>query len=69
MSSLRTEGSYLKARETRRRILDAALGLFLKEGYEKATMRSIARKAGVTPGHPTCLPSSGDLDASPPRTD
>lgn len=51
MSPRRAEGSYLKARETRRRILDAALALFLKVGYEKATMRQIARQAGVTPSH------------------
>lgn len=47
----RSPGAYLKARETRRRILDAALGLFMKVGYEKATMRVIARKAGVQPSH------------------
>ncbi len=47
----RAPGEYLKARETRRRILDAALALFMKDGYEKATMRSIARKAGVQPSH------------------
>lgn len=50
MSPRRAEGSYLKARETRRRILDAALELFLEVGYEKATMRQIARRAKLAPG-------------------
>jgi AcrR family transcriptional regulator len=39
-----------KAEETRKRILDAALKLFMEEGYEKATMRRIAQDAGLTPG-------------------
>ena len=42
-------------RETERRqrvetILNAARGEFLKKGYQGATMRDIARRAGVTTG-------------------
>ena len=39
-----------KADDTRKRILDVALKLFMEEGYEKATMRRIAQEAGLTPG-------------------
>ena len=39
-----------KSEETRRRILDAALTLFLERGFENATMREIADKAGVATG-------------------
>ena len=39
-----------KAEETQKKILSTAMQLFLKEGYEKATMREIARKAGMSPG-------------------
>jgi AcrR family transcriptional regulator len=39
-----------KAEETRSRILDAALTLFRKHGFEKATMRDIAAEAGVATG-------------------
>lgn len=39
-----------KAEETRKRILAAAMKLFLEEGYEKATMRRIAELSGLTPG-------------------
>lgn len=41
---------YLKAAQTKKKILDVSLGLFLKHGYEKATMRSIAKEAGLAPG-------------------
>ena len=41
---------YQKARETRQRILDAALTFFMRDGYEKTTMRKIARAASLTPG-------------------
>lgn len=40
-----------KARETRARIVDAALELLLEQGYEKATMRAIAERAGVAPSN------------------
>jgi AcrR family transcriptional regulator len=40
-----------KAEETRRRILDAALELLRERGYEKATMRAIAGRAGVSVGN------------------
>ena len=39
-----------KAEETGRKILDAALELFRQEGFEAATMRDIAQKAGVATG-------------------
>jgi AcrR family transcriptional regulator len=39
-----------KAEETGHRILDAALDLFRMEGFDSATMRDIAAKAGVATG-------------------
>jgi AcrR family transcriptional regulator len=39
-----------KAEETGLKILDAALGLFRQEGFDTATMRDIAQKAGVATG-------------------
>jgi AcrR family transcriptional regulator len=36
-----------RSRETRRRIIDAALRLFVEEGYLPTTMSAIAREAGV----------------------
>ena len=39
-----------KAEETGQRILDAALDLFRNEGFDGATMRAIAAKAGVALG-------------------
>lgn len=39
-----------KAEETGLRILDAALELFREEGFDTATMRDIAKKAGVATG-------------------
>jgi AcrR family transcriptional regulator len=36
-----------RARETRRRVIDAALRLFVEEGYTPTTMSAIAREAGV----------------------
>ena len=39
-----------KADKTRQKILDVALELFLKHGYEKSTMREIAKAAGLAPG-------------------
>jgi AcrR family transcriptional regulator len=39
-----------KAEETASRILEAALTLFREEGFDKATMRDIAAKAGVATG-------------------
>jgi len=39
-----------KARATRRRILDAAISLFEERGYDKTTLRAIARAAGVSTG-------------------
>jgi AcrR family transcriptional regulator len=39
-----------KAEETAARILEAALTLFRQEGFESATMRGIAKEAGVATG-------------------
>jgi AcrR family transcriptional regulator len=39
-----------KARRTRERILEAALGLFADRGYEATTMRDVAREAGASLG-------------------
>src|SRR5882757_768654 len=39
-----------KSVETRQRILDAALSLFRKKGFEAATMRDVAQEAGVATG-------------------
>jgi AcrR family transcriptional regulator len=40
----------VKAEETRTRILDSALRLFREKGFDEATMRDIAEKAGVATG-------------------
>ena len=40
----------LKSEETRSKILNAALALFRKDGFDKATMRDIAQEAGVATG-------------------
>ncbi|MDO5861443.1 MAG: TetR/AcrR family transcriptional regulator [Thermoplasmata archaeon] len=39
-----------KSAETRRRILDASIELFIKNGYEKTTTRQIIQKAGILNG-------------------
>jgi len=39
-----------KARRTRERIFEVALGLFGERGYEATTMRDIARAAGASVG-------------------
>jgi len=39
-----------KSDETRTRILEAALALFRKRGFEETTMRNIAKEAGVALG-------------------
>jgi AcrR family transcriptional regulator len=41
----------LKAEDTRTRILNAALGLFRRKGFEQTTMREIAEEAGVSLGN------------------
>jgi len=40
-------GSYTRGEDTRRRILDAALEIFAAEGYEGASTRVLAERAGV----------------------
>jgi AcrR family transcriptional regulator len=42
--------STAKAEDTRRRILQAALGLFQTRGFDDTTMREIAQEAGVATG-------------------
>ncbi len=38
-----------QARQTRARIVDAALGLFCERGYSDTTIEAIAQQAGVAP--------------------
>lgn len=40
-----------KGERTRERILQTALGMFLEQGYDKTTMRAIAKGAGVSVGN------------------
>lgn len=46
-----SEAKTVKAARTRARILDAALALVEEVGYDKATMRAIATRAGVAPSN------------------
>ncbi len=39
-----------KAEKTKRKLLEVSLDLFLKHGYEKTTMREIAKAVGLAPG-------------------
>ncbi|MGB8988449.1 MAG: TetR family transcriptional regulator [Candidatus Sulfotelmatobacter sp.] len=48
--SRRAKATTKKSEETRARILEAALALFRKHGFEKTTMRDIAQEAGVALG-------------------
>jgi len=43
------EGGYARGEETRKRILDAALSVFAEKGYDAASTRLIATRAGVNP--------------------
>ncbi|WP_434636904.1 CerR family C-terminal domain-containing protein [Klebsiella sp. I138] len=43
----REEGGYSRGEQTRRRLIDVAISLFGKHGYEGASTRDIARQAGV----------------------
>lgn len=49
-NSMPTTAPTAKAKETRMRILNAALALFRQQGFDRATIRDIARKAGVATG-------------------
>src|SRR5436190_23566256 len=40
-----------RGESTRALILETALQMFLERGYEATTMRAIAQRAGVAPGH------------------
>ena len=44
----RTGGGYARGEHTRQRLLDAAIELFGERGYESASTRAIARRAGVS---------------------
>jgi len=50
MSRAAATAGTTKSEETRTRILEAALILFRKRGFEKTTMRDIARESGVALG-------------------
>ncbi len=39
-----------KADQTRKKLVDVSMKLFLNQGFEKTTMREIARAAGLAPG-------------------
>jgi AcrR family transcriptional regulator len=43
----RTDGRRLRSQQTRRRMLDAAIKLFVQNGYGLTTIESIAQEAGV----------------------
>ena len=47
-SAKRQRAPHLGPERRRPQILDAALGLFLERGYEKASMQAVADRAGVT---------------------
>ena len=44
----RAGGGYARGEHTRQRLLEAAIGLFGELGYERASTRAIARRAGVS---------------------
>lgn len=43
-------GKYPKSTATREKIVEASMELFLEKGFEKATMRAIAKRAGLASG-------------------
>ena len=45
---IRPRGAGAVSGETRQRILDVALDLFVEQGYEKTSLREIAERVGVT---------------------
>jgi len=47
----RPQSRTAKAEETRTRILDAAMTLFRRDGYDRTTMRAVADKAKVSTGN------------------
>lgn len=47
---MKKRAATVKAEETRERILDSALELFRKKGFDETTMRDIAAEAGVATG-------------------
>lgn len=56
------EGGYVKGHETREQILEAALRLFVEEGYRAMTMRRVAAECGLKLGNLTYhFPTREDL--------
>lgn len=56
------EGGYTKGHETREQILEAALHLFVEEGYRAMTMRRVAAECGLKLGNLTYhFPTREDL--------
>ena len=47
IASRHRPGTHARGEDTRRRILDAALEVFAAEGYEGASTRLLAERAGV----------------------
>lgn len=47
MTVKKTDGRRLRAEQTKRRMLDAAMKLFVEHGYGMTTIESIAQEAGV----------------------
>lgn len=47
MAMKKTDGRRLRAEQTRRRMLDAAVKLFIERGYALTTIESVAQEAGV----------------------
>ena len=51
MTTIEADAKTAKGRDTRAKILDAALALFREKGYEETTMRAISERAGVALGN------------------
>ena len=50
VTEIRTKKRYGKTEETRQRILEESLKLFLEQGYEKTTTRQILQRVGILNG-------------------
>lgn len=61
-TATRQRAQHLGPERRRPQVLDAALGLFLERGYEKASMQAVADRAGVTkPVVYACFPGKEEL--------